>query len=331
MSTTPARTVLVATVALLTLASVGFASANVAGPGDPPEPTTENHPPSEGANFTVQPDDHSPGTQTAYNMLSRGEGPWGDSDGLRTIDFYKITTQATQFQDCTPDNARAFGIDRENDDPGTETDDPLLQHMKDYNVTDRVIIVDLYNESDAFGESTHLNRSDETVARLAGCVMTPQEPGWYQFTGYVNGTNYQGEFQEVQLYSKYFYVCDCENRQQAEQELGPPPYSGDGQQDGNQSDGQQDGDQTDTPTPTAQDDDQNDTTSPTDGTGTDATATDGTDQTSTSPGDEGTETGDDPADDPGGGDTPTEGNGPGLTAATAILAIVGGLLLLRRY
>lgn len=229
MSPSDPRLPLVAVVLLVVLSGVGAATGAVITPGDPPEPTTENRPPSDRANFTVVPDDHSPGANTAYLMSSKGEGPWGDSDGLAKIGYYKITTQETMFQDCTPSDARAFGIDRGNDEPGTTTDTALLSHMEQYSVSGRVISVDIYEEGDLGGSPTHLNRSDETVAKLANCVVAPNEPGWYQFTGYVNGTNYDGEFQEVTLYSQYFYVCDCASREEAEQTLGPPPHSGGGE------------------------------------------------------------------------------------------------------
>ncbi|WP_255196573.1 hypothetical protein [Halorarius litoreus] len=228
MSSSYPRPSLVAVVLLVLVSGVGAATGAVVAPGNPPEPTTENRPPSDGANFTISPDDHSPGANTAYLMQSKGEGPWGDSRGLETIDFYKITTQETMFQDCTPNDARAFGIDRGNDEPGTKTNTALLSHMKKYSVSGRIISVEIYDEGDLGGSPTYLNRSDETVAKLANCVVAPSEPGWYQFTGYVNGTNYAGEFQEVTLYSNYFYICDCSSREEAEQTLGPPPHSGGG-------------------------------------------------------------------------------------------------------
>ncbi|WP_286672167.1 PGF-CTERM sorting domain-containing protein [Halorarius halobius] len=222
---------------LLVLAGTGAVAGTALIQGDPPEPTTEKRPPSDGANFTVAPEDHSPGAGTPYIMLSKGEGPWGDSEGLETIDYYKITTQETQFESCTPNDAKAFGIDRKNDAGGTKTDTALLSHMRSYSVEGRIITVEIYDEGDLGGSPTYLNRSDETVAKLANCVTAPSEKGWYQFTGYVNGTNYDGEFQEVTLYSKYYYICDCEDREAAKQTLGPPPHSGGGS--------------TATPTPTA--------------------------------------------------------------------------------
>lgn len=214
-------TALVVAIAAVALPVAG----SLATPGNPPEPDTKNREPSEGADFQVQPDDHSPDTSTAYTMLSRGKGPWDGSEGLRKIDYYKITTQDTRFKDCAPSDAQAFGIDRDNDAAGTKTDTGLLRHMEQYSVSGRIIAVDIYDEGDLGGSPTYLNDTDETVAKLANCVVTPSEPGWYQFKGYVNGTNYQGNYQEVLLYSKYFYICECASEAEAEEKLGPKPYS----------------------------------------------------------------------------------------------------------
>ncbi|PSP99730.1 hypothetical protein BRC89_03745 [Halobacteriales archaeon QS_4_70_19] len=251
-------TALVVGSAVLALPVMGSAAT----PGNPPEPDKEQRPPSDGANFTIIPDDPTPDTGTAYTMLSKGVGPWNGSDGLQEIDYYKITTQDTRFRDCSPSDAQAFGIDRDNDDPGTATDTGLLRHMRDYSVDGRVIAVTIYDEEDLGGDPTHLNDTDETVAKLANCVVTPSEPGWYQFKGYVNGTNYDGKFQEVLLYSKYFYVCDCSSEAEAREQLGPRPYS-----DTDSGDSGSDGGDTDasTATPTA-------TPAPDDG-GTESTVT----------------------------------------------------------
>ena len=216
-----ALTALVVVSALLASPAAGGLVSQESGP---PAPDQENRPPTDGADFIVRPDDPRPDTGTTYTMLARGAGPWDGSRGLQEIDNYKITTQDTRFQDCSPDDARAFGIDRNNDDPGTGTDEPLLRHMKSYSVDGRVIAVEIYDDSDLGGAPTFLNDTDETVAQLANCVVTPSEPGWYQFKGYVNGTNYAGNYQEVLIYTEYFYICDCDS--EAEERLGPRPHSG---------------------------------------------------------------------------------------------------------
>ncbi len=214
------------TALVVALAAVALpAAGSLVTPGDAPEPDTKNREPTSGADFQVRPDDPTPDTTTAYTMLSRGKGPWDGSEGLQQIDYYKITTQETRFKDCAPSDAQAFGIDRDNDAEGTKTDTGLLRHMEQYSVSGRIIAVDIYDDGDLGGSPTYLNDTDETVAKLANCVVTPSDPGWYQFKGYVNGTNYQGNFQEVLLYSKYFYICDCSSEAEAEEQLGPKPYS----------------------------------------------------------------------------------------------------------
>ena len=214
--------------------------------GDPPDPDTEQREPSDGANFTVVPKsqaDRKVGNDEAtYLMLSKGAGPYDGSKGLEEVDFYKITSQQADFSACNPNNAQAFGIDRDNDAPGTKTDEALLKHMKTNQVRTHVILVEIYDEGDLAGSPTFLNAEDETVAQLGDCITNTGPEGWYQFKGYVNGTNYQGNFQEVLLYSKYFYVCDCSSEEEAERKLGPRPYSDSG---GSSST------PTPTPTPTA--------------------------------------------------------------------------------
>jgi PGF-CTERM protein len=238
------------TALVVALAAVALpAAGSLATPGNPPEPDTTNREPTDGADFQVRPDDPTPDTGTAYTMLSRGKGPWDGSDGLERISYYKITTQDTRFKGCSPSDAQAFGIDRDNDAEGTKTDTGLLRHMEQYSVSGRIIAVDIYDPGALGGEPTYLNDTDETVAKLANCVVTPSEPGWYQFKGYVNGTNYQGNFQEVLLYSKYFYICECSSEAEAEEQLGPKPYSEDDSTDGGSSGGSSE--QTATATATA--------------------------------------------------------------------------------
>ena len=241
-----ALTALVVVSALLASPAAGGLVAQESGP---PAPDQENRPPTDGADFIVRPDDPRPDTGTTYTMLARGAGPWDGSRGLQEIDNYKITTQDTRFQDCSPDDARAFGIDRNNDDPGTGTDEPLLRHMKSYSVDGRVIAVEIYDDSDLGGAPTFLNDTDETVAQLANCVVTPSEPGWYQFKGYVNGTNYAGNYQEVLIYTEYFYICDCDSEAEAEERLGPRPHSGSDTDSGSTDDSTATATATDTVTP----------------------------------------------------------------------------------
>ena len=300
-----ALTALVVVSALLASPAAGGLVSQESGP---PAPDQENRPPTDGADFIVRPDDPRPDTGTTYTMLARGAGPWDGSRGLQEIDNYKITTQDTRFQDCSPDDARAFGIDRNNDDPGTGTDEPLLRHMKSYSVDGRVIAVEIYDDSDLGGAPTFLNDTDETVAQLANCVVTPSEPGWYQFKGYVNGTNYAGNYQEVLIYTEYFYICDCDS--EAEERLGPRPHSGSDTGSGLTDDSTATATATDTATPERGDP----STATAAGTATATETATGTRTDTATPTRADTATGEPDADD---GDDTDSGDGGDGTAATA--------------
>jgi PGF-CTERM protein len=302
-----ALTALVVVSALLASPAAGGLVSQESGP---PAPDQENRPPTDGADFIVRPDDPRPDTGTTYTMLARGAGPWDGSRGLQEIDNYKITTQDTRFQDCSPDDARAFGIDRNNDDPGTGTDEPLLRHMKSYSVDGRVIAVEIYDDSDLGGAPTFLNDTDETVAQLANCVVTPSEPGWYQFKGYVNGTNYAGNYQEVLIYTEYFYICDCDSEAEAEERLGPRPHSGSDTGSGLTDDSTATATATDTATPERGDP----STATAAGTATATETATGTRTDTATPTRADTATGEPDADD---GDDADSGGGGDGTAATA--------------
>lgn len=291
----------------------------------------EERPPSEGANFTVAPvdnDDRPPGIDGAeYFLSSVGADAWGDSDGLQRIDFYMIRTGAADFSACNPDDIAALGIDRGGNLSGAKYDEDLVEHMKNYDIDEERVTIEIYDEEDLGGESTYLNAADQTIAKSYGCVSNPDDAGWYQFVGYVNGTNYDGEYDEVTLYSHYFWICDCANESEARERLGPPPHEDDGDGgDGDstptptptETDGGGDSTQTATPTPTPTAGGSAETQTPTetpDDTGGDATST----PTPTAGG-------------PAGGDdaTPTPGDGAGFGAAVALASLAAAVLLGRR-
>jgi len=87
----------------------------------------------------------------------------------------------------------------------------------------------------------NLWREDELIARLDRCVVQPSDPGWYRWYGYINGSNdgdpddrtgsdwrsdvWFGDDSDdhAAAYSHWYYVCECENRSEAERTLGLPP------------------------------------------------------------------------------------------------------------
>ncbi|QLD88093.1 PGF-CTERM sorting domain-containing protein [Natronomonas salina] len=324
---------------VVAIVAVQFAGVAAAGHGSP-------------ANFTVYPEtteDRSPSTTTGnYVMSSAGADAFDSERGLKYVDFYWIESDQASFTGCNPDNARTFGIDRGNNNTGTQTDVDLLEHMKNYNVGDNRITLELFDEGDFGGDPINLNAPDATIAVLADCVENTGDPGWYQFQGYVNGTTYDDSYEEVYLDSHYFWIGDFESEAGAREELGPPP-SEDGPSDGN---GDSDGstgegttEQEATPTRTDDSSDENGDD------GAESTSEEGSSQTGTpaptstdAVNDEGSDGGstaeDSTADgqDAGansaganGQSTPTPGDGPGFGALVTVFALLSAALLTRRW
>lgn len=312
----------------------GFASVGAASHGSP-------------ANFTVYPqenaDRHPDATEATYVMSSAGADAFEAEKGLEIVDYYWLESEQADFSSCDPDNARVFGIDRGNNNTGTQVDESLLQHMKTYNVGERRITLDLYGPDDFGGDTINLYTPDATVAVLGDCVENTGEAGWYQFTGFVNGTTYAGNYEEVRLTSHYFWIGDFENESEAREELGPPPS-----EDTNDG-GDGTSESTPTPTPTATatatPDGGDDTPESTPTATATATATDAPDDGGDSDGGDSdssadaTETPVDGSDDEdaggndgsGQGTTPTPGDGPGFGAIAALVGLLAaGLLAGRR-
>lgn len=310
----------------------------------------------EDGNYTIALDDHRPGVVTSMSHFSSGY-----TENF-TIHWIKVTNPHFDFSRCSGDNTRAFGIDRGNDDPGTQTDEPLLTAYRAAYYTEDYIAVDFYEEETLGGEPKNVTVADGIVARSADCYQTPSEPGWYRLNGFSNGsTTHSGDTNRnynITDYSNWTWICDCENRQQAIDTLGPPPAEthvayrsgsnngggGDGGGDGGGGDGSGDGDgDSTTPTATAgggggngnggsgngdggntgdgDGDSSNtgDATTGTAGTATNGTATGGAGQQN------GGQNGG------GGVGTPTEGGGPGFGAIVALIGLLtAGLIGIRR-
>jgi PGF-CTERM protein len=309
----------------------GFASVGAASHGSP-------------ANFTVYPQENADrdpsATQATYVMSSAGADAFKADRGLEIVDYYWLESEQADFSACAPDDARVFGIDRGNNNTGTQVDESLLQHMKNYNVNERRITLDLYGPDDFGGDTINLYAPDATVAVLGDCVENTGGPGWYQFSGFVNGTTYAGNYEEVHLTSHYFWVGDFENEEEARAELGPPPSA---EGDGSTSEPTP----TSTPTPTATEASETSdstatptTTATSTATGT-ATPADGGNDGSEGPSDtEQTEApgGDSTGQNGGGTDgesvadmTPTPGEGPGFGAIAALVGLLAAGLLVARH
>lgn len=275
-------------------------------------------------NYTLDLDDHSPGLENG----NANHYSYGFSEN-HTIHYIEIRSPDFNFGDCSSANARAFGIDRGNNDSGTHTDESLLDAYQDSWYEDDRITLEFYKEpGELTGKPRNVTVYDEIVARQEGCIDNPPDPGWYRVFGKINGSttnDTETDFANV-AYTNWIYICDCDNRQQAENQLGPAPAeteeayseSGEGPSGGG---GDGDGDGTDTPTPTV-----TQTPTPGDGDGTDTptptttqTGTDTETVTTTTGGTTETTAG---GDDGGDQSTRTEENQPGFGAVIALVALL---------
>jgi hypothetical protein len=167
-------------------------------------------------------------------------------EGLEEVDFIIISNQDIDFSQCSTSNTAAFGIDRNDDDPGTKTDVGLLAYRKNSEFRDHSIIVEFYDDDDLGAKSREdkggketgkedgdkdpeVYPDDEIVAHQGyksgggPCYGMPTEPGWYQIQGFINGTGFSGNYADVTIPSHYFYVCACDSEEAAYDQLGAPP------------------------------------------------------------------------------------------------------------
>lgn len=224
-------TSIIAVMVVVSMALVGVTGIVIAdqhqdgneGNGEEIRSAEDNEDPQWPGNFTYKVDDgaRQPGQQdVGVNLFSEG---FTENFTIHTIN---VTSPHFSFEDCTAANTRAFGIDRGNDDPGTLTDDRLLDSYKSINYSEDHIVVEFYREQQTFGAGpTNISVYDQIVARSEGCYDNPEEAGWYRVYGQIFGsTNGDTETDHLEVdYSNWVWICDCENRTEAERTLGPAP------------------------------------------------------------------------------------------------------------
>jgi PGF-CTERM protein len=319
-------------------------------------PAAANHG-SDAGNYTVvlpHDSDHLPGDQNEANASIQNFSQAGERfeqegapEGFETLEYLEVRNEAMDWSNCDSPNTAVFGIDRGNNNSGTQTDTDLLQHMKNSNFHADGIEVTFFEEGD-FGEPTYINPEDAIISvQGAGssggpCFTMPEEPGWYQIQGMIEGTTYDGETVQVEANSHYFPICEgCHDNDTAYEKLGPPPSqqtSGGAATptptatatatptpDDGGDDGTDGGAATPTPTATATltpdgGDDGNDDTDGSDGNSDDGSGADGAGSN-----DDGAAGSSDEID-----GTPTPGDGPGFGAVAALAALLGSALLARR-
>lgn len=187
------------------------------------------------AHLEIVPANHQPGQQnTTYSAFAwRFHNAQGPVDMEQWLNITLVGPADGGSSCVIARDTRAAGVDRGNDDPGTETDESIVGKFKYVGqfrneAGQHGITVQLYGEDDFGGQTIHLNHSDEAVAKVANCITNPSTPGWYRWFGHTNGTGYDGEYKEGSTYSHWFYICDCESHDAAVERIGPPPETGDG-------------------------------------------------------------------------------------------------------
>lgn len=210
MDRAPARLV-----ALLVVVAVAAAvGALAAGPAT--GPAAADH--GGKSNYTVVPHDRQPGDDRA-TYQQHAVAPIS----FEYLDYIGATWAEGGFTGCGATNSEVFAIDRGNDRPGTEYDEDLTQYIEEADVGEDRFYADFYEQDDAIGTSTHLYEGDEFVSVTTDCFDNPGVPGWYRITSDIGGTAPNGTYIEAADVSHYFAVCDCEDRAEAREQLGPPP------------------------------------------------------------------------------------------------------------
>lgn len=171
-------------------------------------------------------DGHMPGDENASYAQFSAAGDLG-KENITEVHWivHADTSGDFDMSGCATNDAAVAGIDRGNDDPGYQTDEPLLTHAKNTYERENVILLEMYREGALAGEPLTLYTDDQIVARVEDCYTNPSEPGWYQWRGFANGTTADGDPGYIELYSHYFYICECTSRQEAVEKLGQPPSS----------------------------------------------------------------------------------------------------------
>ena len=179
--------------------------------------------------------------------------------GVEELDFIIVSNQDVDFSQCQTENTAAFGVDRDSSNPGTETDIDLLRYRENSLFNEHSIVIEFFDDEDLAGPNPEdrggpgeepwtegegredgdgdpeVYPDDQIVAhqgyRSGGgpCYGMPEEPGWYQFNSFGNGTSFSGEEVVVDTESHYVYICECDSEAEAREQLGPPPSEqGDG-------------------------------------------------------------------------------------------------------
>jgi hypothetical protein len=173
------------------------------------------------ANFTFEPVDAPADRKPGIDDASYKQ--WAHSNvNIKSVDYFIIQWDDGDLSGCSSSDVQTLAIDRGDDQSGMGNDEGLLQYVEDSTRKEHRVVVDFYDDDDIY-DSTHLNKTDEIVAHQTDCYGNPDDPGWYQITATINGTGWNGQPVTSTVDSHYFWICDCQNEQEARERLGPPP------------------------------------------------------------------------------------------------------------
>ncbi|QLD86769.1 hypothetical protein HWV23_13870 [Natronomonas halophila] len=189
---------------------------------------------NESANATVvflDQEDHYPGAEEgSVRYTVRGDEAFADvgaSDGFNAS-WFIVDAPFVDHSGCDIENVDTFGVDRDAD--GTVEED-LIEASVGTTFEDGRITVRFYEESDFGGDPVHIYPGDRIILEIgdesAGgpCTRTTEEMGWYTADLFLNGSASAGDGAQYgfTVESNETYVCECDSREEAEEELGPDP------------------------------------------------------------------------------------------------------------
>lgn len=334
-------------------------------------------------NFTIQPTNPVPGEKTGVAVWASFPQTDAYGDGLGAGHFVKAWApqafskgiSSVEDSACSREDVKVAGIDRGSNLSGTKVDESLVSNVKNYWISQNekgqtTAMVEAYQKDDMGGEHVSAHYSDQAIVVIDDCYTMPEQTGWFRGGVYGNGTNYEDEYIELAGYTYYMYNCDCENREEAIEKLGPPPVEGKGfegsviraDSEGVFGDRLEGGAPTDWDLQELREPDASEDTgteptateapggaaggdgsaaTPTPTGAPDTPATDGGDEPTSTPASQETDANSDPAtmadgseNDSGGGEngqtTPTTSEGPGLGPLLALVGLLASTLLLYR-
>lgn len=220
-------------VALLSVVGVGTAVAD----HDAPDYTDE-------ANHTVSlphTSDHYPGDHNRENASQQywlaGEDAFaaeGAEDGI-WLDSLSLEAEWIDYSACDETNVATFGVDEGNNNTGTQVDYEFSNYQKEFDHGE--VTVEFSGFEDFSGDPPRLGPEDAIVGDYGansvggGCLTMTNEPGWYRVRGIITGTEADNgrdppseDAEEVRIsaFSGFVYICECEDEEEAREELGPP-------------------------------------------------------------------------------------------------------------